>query len=123
VNMNILKQFKAVRATLKRERVKLQRRLAAIQAVLGGEIPTALPAAKAKAPVKPKRGMSAAGRAKVRAAAKAYWAAYRAKKAGKAAPKPARKVRKRVSPAARAKMAAAAKARWAKAKASGKKRL
>ena len=67
--------------------------------------------------------MSRAGRAAIIAGIKARWAAYRAKKAGKAAPKPVRRGRKRVSAAARAALSAAAKARWAKAKAAGKTRL
>ena len=67
--------------------------------------------------------MSAAGKAAIRAGTRARWAAYRAKKAGKATPKPARKVKKRFSAAARAALSAAAKARWAKVKASGKKSL
>jgi hypothetical protein len=123
VKMNLLRQFKAVRTALNKERARLQARLADIQAVLGGEIPATPPAVAAEAPAKRKRGMSAAGRAKVRAAAKAYWAAYRAKKAGKPAPKRARKPKRRVSAAARAALSAAAKARWAKAKAAGKARL
>jgi len=68
-----------------------------------------------------KRRMSAAGRARIAAAAKARWARFRrgagAVRAAKA-PK-----RKRFSSAARARLSAAAKARWAKAKASGKSTL
>jgi hypothetical protein len=71
------------------------------------------PASVSKAP---KKGtMSAAGRARVSAAAKARWA--KIKKA-----KPAAKKRT-MSAAARAKISAAAKARWAKVKATGKKKL
>ena len=123
MKQNILKQFKAIRASLNKERARLQARLAEIQAVLGGEMPAPLPVVEAKAEVKPKRRMSRAGKAAIRAGIKARWGAYRAKKAGKAAPKPARKVKKHFSPAARAALAAAAKARWAKVKASGKKSL
>jgi hypothetical protein len=66
---------------------------------------------------KPKRKMSAAGRARIAAGQKARWA----KKKGI---KPtAKKARRKMSAAAKAKISAAAKARWAKAKASGKKRL
>ena len=74
-------------------------------------------------PRRKRRAMSAAGRARVAAAVRARWAIYRAKKAGKIAPKPVRKAKKHYSAAARAKMAAAAKARWAKVKAAGKTRL
>jgi hypothetical protein len=65
-----------------------------------------------------KGGISAAGRARIGAAAKARWARVNAAK-GESAPKKRRKF----SPAARAKIAAAAKARWAKAKAAGKSHL
>jgi hypothetical protein len=71
------------------------------------------------------RRMSAAGRARIAAAARARWARYNAEKG--AAPKsaaasgPAK--RRKMSPAARARIAAAAKARWAKAKAAGKNSL
>jgi hypothetical protein len=72
--------------------------------------------ASAKAP---KKGMSAAGRAKVAAAQKARWAKIKAAKP--AAKAPAKK--RTMSAAAKAKLSAAAKARWAKVKATGKKKL
>jgi hypothetical protein len=123
VKQDILREYRVARASLTKERARLQARLAEIQAVLGGETSNRLPAVSAKSPVKRKRRMSAAGRAAIRAGTKARWAAYRAKKAGKAAPKAAGKAKKRFSPAARAALSAAAKARWAKVKASGKKSL
>jgi len=61
--------------------------------------------------------MSAAGRARIAAAARARWARVNATK------KSATKTRRKMSAAARAKIAAAAKARWKKAKAAGRKRL
>jgi len=66
--------------------------------------------------------MSAAGRARIAAAARARWAKFRN---GAKAAKPAKATRKkkRFNAAARAKLSAAAKARWAKAKAAGKKAL
>lgn len=67
---------------------------------------------------KKSRKMSAAGRAKIAAAAKARWAKFREGKV-EVAPKKRRKM----SAAGRAKIAAAAKARWAKAKAAGKNGL
>ena len=95
---------------------------------------------------KKKRGMSAAGRAAISAAAKARWAKLKetapkrrlsaagianiragvarrmaASKGAKPAVKPARK--RNVSPAARARLSALAKARWKKAKAAGKSKL
>jgi len=62
--------------------------------------------------------MSAAGRAKIAAAAKARWAKVKAAKSGAKA-KPAKK-KFTMSAAAKAKISAAAKARWAKIRA-GKK--
>ena len=85
------------------------------------------PAAKAAKPAK-KSKMSAEGKARIGAAAKARWAARREAKAAPAvlstkpvaATKPAAAKNKGgISPEARAKMAAAAKARWAKVR-SGK---
>jgi hypothetical protein len=120
---DILKKYTALRTHLEKERAELKARLAGIETALGGEILVPARAAKAEVPVRRKRRMSAAGRAAVRAAAKARWAAFRARKAGQAAPQPARKPKKHFSAAARANLAAAAKARWAKAKAAGKTRL
>jgi hypothetical protein len=70
---------------------------------------------------RPKRRMSAAGRANIRAAVKARWAKV---KGSKQSTKPAaKKARRKMSAASRAKIAASARARWAKAKAAGKKSL
>ncbi len=80
--------------------------------------------AVAKAPKK--GGMSAAGRAKIAAAAKARWAKIKAAKpasAAKVAVKAPAKKKGGMSAAGRAKIAAAAKARWAKVKAAGKTSL
>ena len=65
-----------------------------------------------------KKGMSAAGRAKVAAAQKARWAKIKAAK-----PAVTVKPKRTMSAAGRAKIAAAAKARWAKAKAAGQTTL
>jgi hypothetical protein len=67
-----------------------------------------------------RRKMSAAGRRKIAAAAKARWAKIKGRKS---AAKPAKKARRKMSAAGRAKIAAAARARWKKAKAAGKKAL
>ena len=70
----------------------------------------------------PKRTMSAAGRARIAAAAKARWAKFRKQKgaaSASSAPQPKRKM----SAAARARLSAIAKARWKKAKRAGKIRL
>ena len=70
-----------------------------------------MPAAKRK-----KHRMSAAGRARIAAAAKARWAKIKNARATK-------KPRKKMSAAVRAKFSAMAKARWKKAKAAGKNAL
>lgn len=64
-----------------------------------------------------KRRMSAAGRARIAAGARARWA-----KLGGESASPVKKKRK-VSRAARSKLAEAARRRWAKAKAAGKTTL
>jgi hypothetical protein len=69
---------------------------------------------------KKKRKMSAAGRAKIAAAARARWAKVKGRKS---AAKPVKKARRKMSAAGRAKIAAAARARWKKAKAQGKNSL
>ena len=69
---------------------------------------------------KNKRKMSAVGRAKIAAAARARWAKVKGRKL---AAKPVKKARRKMSAASRAKIAAAAKARWKKAKAQGKNSL
>jgi hypothetical protein len=72
-----------------------------------------------------KGGMSAAGRAKIAAAARARWAKIKAGKpvSAKPAAKAPAKKKGGMSAAGRAKIAAAAKARWAKVKAAGKTSL
>jgi hypothetical protein len=77
---------------------------------------SATPAAD-PAPKKKKFKMSAAGRARISAAAKARWAKVRGKKS---AAKPAPKARGKMSAAAKAKLSAKMKALWAARKA-GKK--
>ena len=76
-----------------------------------------------------KRRISAAGRARIAAGARARWAKIRAAKRGKRTARTAKsagtagKPKRRVSAATKAKLRAVAKARWAKVKASGKARL
>ena len=101
-------------ANLKEEIAQLQKQLVSILTDPGSGIPAPFTAAK---PAK-KKGMSAAGRAKISAAAKLRWAKVNAAKA-KTVAKPTKKKFK-MSAAAKAKISAAAKARWAKVKA-GKK--
>lgn len=61
--------------------------------------------------------MSAAGRARIAAAQKKRWAAWKAKK-GKKAVKVAPKAKRKLSAEGRARIVAAQKARWAKVKAA-----
>jgi hypothetical protein len=75
-----------------------------------------------------RRQMSAEGRARIAAAARARWAKIRGQKGGSSSASSGAssgpgKGRRQMSAAARARIAAAAKARWAKAKAAGKNRL
>ena len=75
-----------------------------------------------------RRQMSAEGRARIAAAARARWARQRGEKGGSASASASNKStsksgRRTLSPAARAKIAAAARARWAKAKAANKNHL
>jgi hypothetical protein len=99
------------RAVAIKERIEeLESELASVL----GDSPRSSGAAVAGGPGK-RRKMSAAGRARIAAAARARWAKVNAAK-GKAPVK-----RKRtMSPAARAKIAAAARARWARVKAAKK---
>jgi hypothetical protein len=105
-------------ADLKEKITALETDLAAILGGNGSGMPSPFKASK---PGK-KKGMSAAGRARIVAAQKARWAKVKAAKPAKAGVKTPAK-RKVMSAAAKAKISTAAKKRWAKAKAAGKKRL
>jgi len=67
-----------------------------------------------------RRKMSAAGIARISAAARKRWAKI---KAAAGAAKPGRKRGRKLSPVAKARLAAIARERWKKAKAAGKSRL
>ncbi|MFZ0826137.1 MAG: hypothetical protein WAO02_01815 [Verrucomicrobiia bacterium] len=99
-------------ATLKDKIQSLENELGRILGVSTKSITTVAP--------KKKRKMSAAGRAKIAAAARARWAKVKGRKS---AAKPVKKARRKMSAAGRAKIAVAARARWKKAKAQGKNRL
>ena len=111
-----------------RKAADLQERIASLNhelaAILGGS-PTPTPAKPAKPVVAKKRGMSAAGKAKVAAAQKLRWAKIHAAKAKPApavkaivkAAKPAKKKAK-ISPEGMANIIAATKARWARIRAA-----
>lgn len=96
-----------------REKIEtLERQLATLSGSEGGE---AVVAKKGRR--KRRGGMSAAGRARVGAAARKRWAKLKKEKAGKEKAVPAGKApkrRRKMSAAAKAKIAAAARARWAR---------
>ena len=116
-----------------RQAADLQERIAKLQSELialsGGVIESA--PATTKPAANKKRGMSAAGKARIVAAQKLRWAKIKAAKA-KTVSKPAAKpapaakpsakavIKRNISPESRAKMAAAAKAMWAAKKAAKK---
>lgn len=86
-----------------------------LEAILAGA-ESSVPSAKG---VGRGRGMSAAGRARIAAAARARWAKIKAAKGGSsAADNGGAKPKRTMSAAAKAKIAAAAKARWAKLRAA-----
>jgi len=94
---------------------KIERLQAKLDAVTGNS--DGIASAKPK-----RRGMSAAGKARIAAAQRRRWAKLRA--GGKTeAPAKQGRLRRKVSAATRARLAASAKARWAKAKAAGKSAL
>ncbi len=81
--------------------------------MFGATINSELPAV-----AKRQRRMSASGRARIAAAARARWAKVRA---GKASAKPAKKAKRKMSAAGLARIRAAVKARWARVRAAKKK--
>jgi len=98
-------------ANVQEKIVALQKKLSQL---LGGSAPAV------RGPGRKKRTMSAAGRARIAAAARARWARIRGEaKPAKAAHQPTRKF----SAAGRARLAALARARWKAAKAQGKTTL
>ena len=96
----------------------LRRKLTGIASIVGKRVAASLSLGGTKSSGRKKRkgGMSAAGRASIRAAQKARWAAFHAKhgrKGKKAKAGGARKRRGKLSAAGRANIVAAQKARWA----------
>jgi hypothetical protein len=95
-----------------KEAVAIKEQIAELEtklAKLFGETVSVPTAAESAAPVKKTRKMSAAGKARISAAAKARWAKAR----GEATNAPAPKKRGGISAAGRARISAAMKARWA----------
>jgi hypothetical protein len=141
-NINDLTVAQLKRAVEIREEIEtLQGQL---ESLIGGSSSVAAPKPGRRGPGRPKsvvadngvseprkRRMSAAGRARIAAAARARWAKFRSGSSEKPAKagRPAKAVKadkapkRRFNAAARAKLSAAAKARWAKAKADGKSAL
>ena len=114
---DIIKRYVTLRHALEKEKTQLESRLREINQVLvdnGTRVTSGRPTLGGR------RQLSAAGRARIVAAAKERWAKRRLSVRG---PKLARKGRRKLSAAARARISAAATARWAKAKAAGKKSL
>jgi hypothetical protein len=97
-----------------RTAVDLKEKIEALETQLATLLGSGVPA-PVKA-VKKRRGMSAAGKARIAAAQKLRWSKLKAAK-------PVKKGKRKMSAAAKAKISAAAKLRWAKAKAAGKSRL
>jgi len=100
-----------------RKAANLKERIAALEKELNQLLGSSSKVVAVKGPKK--RGMSAAGRARIAAAQKVRWAKINAAKAAvKSAPVAKKKFT--MSAAAKAKISAAAKARWAKVKAAKK---
>jgi prophage DNA circulation protein len=119
--MNILAAIKSEERNIEQQVRKLQKRLDGLRAAaraLGTSASYGLDKAR-------KRVLSAAGRARISAAAKRRWAKVKAgtkKAVGKSATDGLGKVQKRVmSAAARAKISAAMKRRWSKVGAGARK--
>ncbi|MGD1098422.1 MAG: hypothetical protein ABSB35_41375 [Bryobacteraceae bacterium] len=97
-----------------RKAANIQEKIQSLQSelndILGGSDETGTIEAPRK-----RRKMSAAGRARIAAAARARWAKVKAARV--------QKPRRKFTAAGRARLAALAKARWAKVKAAGKTRL
>jgi hypothetical protein len=104
-------------ADLKEKITALETEFATIFGGNGSGMPSPFKAAKTAK----KKGISAAGRARIAAAQKARWAKVKAAKPAQIT-KPG-KLKRKMSAAAKAKISAAAKKRWKKAKAAGKNSL
>jgi hypothetical protein len=109
--------FTAITVAQLKRAVSIKERIEELESELAsllGDSSRSSGAAVARGPGK-RRNMSAAGRARISAAAKARWAKVNAAKG-----KMPTKGKRTMSPAARAKIAAAARARWAKVRAAKK---
>ena len=117
-SLDTLTQFLNVRLHLVKEKTEIESRLAAIVQALSGapvaRTPLAAPAPVVPTPAPKKGTMSAAGRARIAAAARARWAKVKGTTPTQAAPKKAKPV---ISAEGIARIRAFQKARWAKIKA------
>jgi hypothetical protein len=91
-----------------------------LSAILNGGSTGTAPAPSNNGPVAAKRQISAAGKARIAAAARARWARQRGQAPAKSSPPMGKKT---LSPAAKARIAAAARRRWAAARAAGRNAL
>ena len=105
-----------------RHAANLKEKIVALEKELSQILGSSTKPVAASPATKKKGGISAAGRARIAAAARARWAKINAAKAAVKVAVPAKKKFK-MSAAAKAKISAAAKARWAKVKSAGKKSL
>jgi hypothetical protein len=95
----------------------LRNKLSSVAYIVGRKLKVG--AAAAKSTGSKSKGISAAGRARIRAAQKKRWAAFRTK--GKKVAAPKAKGRGKISSAGRARIRAAQKKRWAAFRSKGKK--
>jgi hypothetical protein len=121
---DLITQFIELNAALKEEKAEIEAKLGEINRLLSGNVPPPFSSLMAQVPTpfaRKRRGMSAAGRARIIAAQKARWTKVHAERGAVKAPPIIG--RRRMSAAGRARIAAAARARWAKAKRAGKNSL
>jgi hypothetical protein len=121
LNLLIMNSITNLSSKQLRQAADLKEKIVALEKELGQLLGSTTKPVAAKAPKK-KKGMSAAGRAKVAAAQKLRWSKIKAAKPAIKSAKPTKK-KFSMSAAAKANLSALAKARWAKIKATGKKKL
>jgi len=121
---NAMTELKNLTVEQLRQAVSIKERIVSLEAELSAIMVdgTSGPVKSQVASSSTGRRMSAAGRARIAAAARARWAKVRGQKAPRQEADSTPK-RRKMSRAAKAKMAAAARARWAKAKAAGRNAL
>jgi len=103
-----------------RKAADIQERIQSLQEELGQLLSNKVSTPEPTDAPKKRKKVSAAGRARMKAAQKARWAKI---KGTAPSAKPAKKARKKISAAVRKARSEAMKARWAKAKTAGKTKL